>query len=124
MKKAILNLIVALSLVLFSCNDNYNIQLTKNWKVIKVEKIVKVMPNSYTYVDIGVTPIMSYYFIPNNKIEITTKYGGNLTGNWYRTDSLITINIKEETKKFKIITLTDKILVMTSDKYKFHFEKK
>lgn len=87
-----------------------------------MEKKVKVMSNSYTYVDIGSTNNMSYNFMENNEIRIITKYGSKLTGKWFRNDSLITVNIKQETKEFKILNLTDKNLTMTSGKFKFYLK--
>lgn len=124
MKETKLILIATSLLIFFSCNHKQKNLLNKKWKVTKMEKKVKVMSNSYTYVDIGSTNNMSYNFMENNEVRIMTKYGSNLIGKWSMTDSLITVNVKQEIKEFKILNLTDKNLTMTSGKFKFHLKNK
>lgn len=124
MKETKLISIATSLLIFFSCNHKQKNLLSKKWKVTKIEKKVKVMSNSYTYVDIGTTDNMSYNFMLNNEVIIITKYGSKLTGKWFRNDSLIKVNIKQETKEFKILNLTNKNLIMTSGKFKFYLKNK
>ncbi|WP_299246224.1 hypothetical protein [uncultured Aquimarina sp.] len=124
MKNRICYCLMLFSLTLFSCSQNVNEQVTKSWKVVKMEKIVKVMSNSYTPINIDINKNMSYHFLSNERVELTTQSGTKLKGLWSKKDSIININIKGEVKKFRILKLTDKKLIMMSDKFKFYLESK
>ncbi|WP_298542026.1 hypothetical protein [uncultured Aquimarina sp.] len=124
MKNRICYCLMLFSLILFSCSQNVNEQVTKSWKVVKMEKIVKVMSNSYTPINIDINKNMSYHFLSNERVELTTQSGTKLKGLWSKKDSIININIKGEVKKFRILKLTDKKLIMMSDKFKFYLESK
>ncbi len=82
------------------------------------------MSNSYTPIDIEINKNMSYHFFSNERVELVTQSGTRLKGLWSKKDSIININVKGEVKEFKILKLTDKSLVMISDKFKFYLESK
>ena len=87
-----------------------------------MEKMVKVMSNSYTPIAIEIDDDMYYKFLPYEKVAIKTQMGTELNGIWSRNDSLININIDGKVKEFKIRKLTDKELVLVSDRFKFYLE--
>ncbi len=122
MKNVIWKFILLFLFILSSCSSSLDKLITKNWKVLKMEKAIEVVENKYTYVDIPINSKMAYHFMANHKVKMITQIGSNLTGNWTSSDSIIKINVKGQIKQFKVIELTEKKLVLTTGKHKLHLE--
>ena len=87
-----------------------------------MQKIISVTSNNYVPINVKISSNMSYHFQSNSKVSLITQTGSKIKGFWNINDSIISITIKKEIKKLKIIKLTDDELVLTSGKFKFYLE--
>jgi len=122
-KKNIFNVFyLVIFIFLYSCSNDLEKKITKKWSVSKMEKIVSVTSNSYTPININIHPKMSYNFLPDYKAKLITQTGSSINGFWNVKDSIISITVKKERRKFKIIKIAENELILTSDKFKFHLK--
>ncbi|UNZ00164.1 hypothetical protein MQE36_07420 [Zhouia spongiae] len=119
-------LLVLITAVFLSCCNNNNLKnrITNNWQVTKMQRYVKVTSNRYTTIDIDISPKTSYNFKENGKTEIITQLGSKMNGSWKNIDSTIIIRIKGEKRLFKVDSITDVSMLLSSDQFKFYLKKK
>lgn len=102
-----------LTMMVFSCSSGIEGKVTKNWKVVKMERSTR---------PVDVHPNMAYIFKQNNTLHLTTQIGSKLQGTWSLKDSILTIHVEGERKEFAIQELTDNKLTLVSGEFAFYLE--
>ena len=114
-------IIIGIALLLLSCgNNSFDDRIIGNWKVKKMEKMIKINPNDYGAIEVKIDSNMAYNFMPNNKVQLISMLGKKLKGSWFIKDSIISITIEDETKEFNIIKLDETKLIMGLDRLTFY----
>ena len=114
-------LIIGVATLLLSCGKkSLEDRIIGNWKVKKMERMVKITVKDYAPIEVEIDSNTAYNFMPNNKVQLISIIGNELYGSWFLKDSTITITIEDETKEFKIIELDKNKLIMSLDKLKFY----
>ncbi|TYP74205.1 hypothetical protein [Aquimarina intermedia] len=118
-KIIILVIKATLALLLLACNSTED-QLTNDWKVRKMERMVSVTADTQAPINITVHKKATYKLESTKMAKIITQTGSKITGSWQVEDSILTIKTKEEQKRFTIDTLAVDTLILTSDRFKFY----
>lgn len=109
--KQVYNIVTILSCFLItSCINKMSGNLQKEWKVIKMEKLINVTATNKTTIPVDFNPEMSYHFKENNKIALVTQLGSKRMGKWFLKDSVLSITIQEQTLQFRIKKSTEDVL--------------
>ncbi|WP_152973863.1 hypothetical protein [Zhouia amylolytica] len=110
---------------LLSCNsNNLENKIAKDWQVTKMQRYVKVTSNGFAPMDIDISPKTSYNFKKDGKTEIITQLGSKMDGTWKNIDSTIIITAMGEKKSFKIDSISDTSMLLSSNTFKFYLRKK
>ncbi|MFL1896168.1 hypothetical protein ACJRPK_10720 [Aquimarina sp. 2-A2] len=118
-KIIILVIKATLALFLLACNTTED-QLTNDWKVRKMERMVSVTADTQAPIEIEVHKKAAYKLESTKMAKIITQTGSKITGSWQVEDSILTIKTKEERKRLTIDTLAADTLILTSDRFKFY----
>jgi len=95
--------------------------LIGDWHLVKKEKFIKIMSDSYAPIPVEILPNESYNFTDNKDIIVNSGIGKPHRGNWQIQDSVIKISLNDESKEFKINQLSNDTLVMLIDQFRLTF---
>ncbi|WP_378187701.1 hypothetical protein ACE939_04945 [Aquimarina sp. W85] len=108
-----------LALFLWACNTTED-QLTNDWKVRKIERMISITADSEAPIAIDVHKKAAYKLESTKMAHIITQTGSKISGSWLVKDSVLIIKTKDELKRFTIDTLAADTLVLTSNRFRFY----